>query len=356
MGQIVTPGCGRTFMITKEVISRYVKPKKGEQVVIIADTESDASAVQAVAATCHVFEADPVIMIMSPTFLGGHERYMPPTIIKALEEADIMIPMTVTTGHSCHDPEVSAALHDKTRKKNLRLFAFAGWHAGSIDSALDVLRTQDQDEIMKINKQFEQYFHGAKEIRVTTELGTDLVASIEDITYRSTCSLALEPGESGGLIVGEVFGGPAEFTAEGTLVLDGAMARILENRGKPFLDEPIRMTIKKGRVTDVQEGGYETDIFKDYIYSIKDADVLAEISIATNPYLTLNGNCNGNDKWVLGVIHVAFGQNTFQIWPHGTVDCAVHTDAVIHKPSVWVDGKQILDKGVPLVLDRPPKK
>ena len=55
------------------------------------------------------------------------------------------------------------------------------------------------------------------------------------------------------------------------------------------------------------------------------------------------------DKRVLGTIHVAFGENKFQIYPHGSVWSPVHSDMVLLRPSCWVDDIQLLDKGIPVV-------
>ena len=335
----------RTFLIVSEVLRRWVKPREGEQVLIVADTESDFAAVQAVMAASYMYKAEPVIMTIRPTFLEGTERYLPATVLKALEEADIYFPMTATTGHSAHSYDVAAALYDKSRKKNIRMFAFGGWVGGTTASAIEALRFHDYDEVMRIGKRFEQYLNPGKEIRVTSEAGTDLVASIDGIPYRTASAIVTEPGQAGGINVGECYGGPVEFTAEGTVAIDGPIAGVTS---KPVLSEPVIVTLRHGRVVDVK-GGEEAEAFKRFLDTNEDADMFAEISPGTNPYLRLTGNANANDKWILGTVHVAFGQTTFQLWPHGTVDASVHNDAVMLKPSCWVDGKQIIKEGQPLV-------
>jgi len=347
MNGTVSPATGRTFLTVSEIIRKYVQPKPKEGVLIVADTESDATTIQAIAAASHFHKAEPVIMTVPPTFLEGTQRDMPPAVFKALEEVDIYFPMTATTGHSIHVKEVAAALYDKDRKKNIRCFVFAAFYGAGITSAIDALRTHDYHEVMRLGKQFEQYFMPGKEVRVTSQVGTDFTASIEGIPYRAISALALEPGQIGGINIGECYGGPVEFTAEGTIVIDGAFVGVAE--GKAFLDEPITVKVKGGKVIDIK-GGQEAAAFKRIIETTEGADVFAEVSAGTNPFLRLNGDIRGNDKWVLGTMHVAFGQTTFQIYPYGTNDCEVHCDALLTKPSCWVDGKQILKDGVPLIF------
>ena len=345
MNGILAPGSGRTFLTVLEILRRYVRPKEGEQVLILADTESDAAAVEAVAAASHMFKAEPIIMTIAPTFLQGGERQLPPAVIKALEEIDIYFTMTATTGMASHAPDIAAALYDKSRKKNIRQFVFGGWHGGGIEEAIQGFRFHDYDEVMRIGKKFERYLNGGKQIRVTSQAGTDVTASIEKIPYRAVSAHCFEPGQAGGINLGETYGGPVEYTAEGTVAIDGAIAHIAE---KPALSQPVMVTLKKGRVVDIK-GGVEAEAFGRFIEANPGADVFAEISPGTNPFLRITGNCNANDKWVLGIVHVAFGKNTHQIWPYGTNDCAVHNDAILLKPSLWVDGNQLIKDGVPVI-------
>jgi leucyl aminopeptidase (aminopeptidase T) len=41
-------------------------------------------------------------------------------------------------------------------------------------------------------------------------------------------------------------------------------------------------------------------------------------------------------------MHIALGQNTYQIYPKGTVECDVHIDAVLLNPTFEVDGRTIV--------------
>ncbi|MCD8506392.1 MAG: hypothetical protein LRY37_04950 [Alkalibacterium thalassium] len=47
-------------------------------------------------------------------------------------------------------------------------------------------------------------------------------------------------------------------------------------------------------------------------------------------------------KKVYGTIHIAFGSNK----PFGGVtEAGVHIDCVVKEPTVWIDGKKIMEKG-----------
>ena len=340
------------FMIAHEMTRRFIQPKKGEQVLILADGESDMDFVQAFAAAAYVFEAEPTIMVMPPTFLEGAERALPSLILKALEAADIYLPMAATTFAALHDIEIGKALYDKTRPKNCRKFTpgsrhGAGLYGSGLQLTLDALRNHDYEKVHEWCLKFCKYLNKGKEIRVTSQAGTDLTAALEEVgsTYRPYGAFARNPGETGAIPAGETGGGPKEFTAEGVIAIDGPIASIAE---KPVLSQPVMVTVKAGRVTRI-EGGEEAEALRQIVANNENADVLAEIALGTNPYLQHTGQINVTDKRILGTIHVAFGENKHQIYPYGTAWSPVHVDALLLKPSCWVDGVQLLKDGTPTV-------
>ena len=71
------------------------------------------------------------------------------------------------------------------------------------------------------------------------------------------------------------------------------------------------------------------------------ARVIAEFGIGTNPSARLQGNIITDEK-VAGTIHVAIGRNDFL---GGKNIAPTHIDGVVSQPTVWVDGKLLLDKG-----------
>lgn len=342
---------GLPFMLAHEMISRFVQPKKGEQVLILADSESEDDFVHAFAAACAEYGAETNILIMPPTFLEDAERPLTGLALAAMRECDIYIPLVGTTYWAIHDMEVSRCLHDKTRPKHMRAFIPGARHAAGLKGdglkfTLEALRKHDYNKVREWGRKFCSYLIAGKEIRVTSKAGTNLVASIEGIDcFYPFGAFALEPGELGLIPDGETGGGPKEFTAEGVIVIDGPIAYTAL---QPKLKEPVRVTIKGGRVVNIQ-GGEEAAGLKKLIESNENADVLAEISLGTNPYLPHTGIINITDKRILGTMHVAFGENQHQIYPYGTVWSPIHVDCVLLKPNCWVDGVQLLKDGVPVV-------
>lgn len=342
---------GLPFMLAHDMISRFVQPKKGEQVLILADSESEQDFVDAFAAACNEYGAEVNILMEPPTFLEEGERHLSGLALAAMRECDIYIPLVGTTFYAIHQIEVSQFLHDKDRPKQMRMFIPGARHAAGLRGdgltfTLEALRKHDYRVVKEWGRKFCAFLNPGREIRVTSEAGTNLLASIEGIDcFRPHGAFALEPGESGLIPDGETAGGPVEFTAEGVIAIDGPIAYIAP---KPALSQPVKVTVKKGRVVDIQ-GGEEAAALTKLLASHENGEVLAEISLGTNPYLEHTGVINISDKRILGTMHVAFGDNLHQIYPYGSVRCSIHVDCLLLKPSCWVDDLQLLKDGAPVV-------
>ncbi|NLC39119.1 MAG: aminopeptidase, partial [Clostridia bacterium] len=143
------------------------------------------------------------------------------------------------------------------------------------------------------------------------------------------------PGSFGNLPAGEAFIAPLEGTAAGTLVVDGSMA------GIGLIQSPIVMKVEKGLVVEI-EGGQEADRLKELVDRFGPAARnIAELGIGLNDQAVLSGIVLEDEK-VLGTVHVALGDNSTI---GGTVEVPSHLDGVLLQPSLWLDGRKILEKG-----------
>jgi hypothetical protein len=331
MGKITN--AGRETMLAHHVMEHYVGLKKGEQVLVLADSETDDALVQAFASAAYFFDAEPTILITPPSF-KEIEKLPSKIALKALEATDVYIPMTPTSGHSVHATEVAKLKWDG----KLRMFIIGGWHGGGMEDALDAIRNHNYEKIYEVTSKVANVMSAGKRIHVTTPAGTDFTASIEDIPCRVAAGICRKMGESGCIPAGEAWSGPAEGTSNGVIVLNSTIMNICEKPEGPKV--PVKLTIKDGRVVKI-EGGEEADKLRAIIKSVKNADNLAEVSVGTNHHLKHSGRVL-NDKRRYGTMHIALGQNTYQIYPKGTVECDVHIDAVLLNPTFEVDGRTIV--------------
>jgi aminopeptidase len=73
-----------------------------------------------------------------------------------------------------------------------------------------------------------------------------------------------------------------------------------------------------------------------------DARNVAEFGVGTLDTARISGNVLEDEK-ALGTIHIALGNNASM---GGRVTAPVHLDAVVRKPSVWLDGALWMRDGV----------
>ncbi|MFC1847205.1 aminopeptidase [Chloroflexota bacterium] len=335
--------------LAQKMVSKFLGLRPAEQVLILADSESDADFVYALASAVIAHQAEPTVVEITATFDEGMDRPLPPIFLEAIKGADVYIPVAATTYCAIHSLEVLEQMRGNLREKNMRMFVPGGRYSAGLygqtwQYMLEAL-SHDYEKVAEWCNTFCRLMANRKTISVKSEAGSDFTASIEGDMYRPESGFAREPGELGIVPGGEVWGGPREFTCEGVIAIDGPIAYVAH---KPKLSEPVLVTLKKGRVVDIR-GGEEAEGLKRWMDRYENADILAEISLGTNPFLQHTGEVNVVDKRILGVIHVAFGENIFQIYPHGSVWSPVHADMVLLEPSCWVDDVQLLDKGVPVV-------
>ena len=145
------------------------------------------------------------------------------------------------------------------------------------------------------------------------------------------------------MLGGQVSWCPVEETINGTLVFDAAVFPPAE-LGK--LSEKIKLTIKDGVITDI-EGGREAEIFKNWLESFDDPNMfrLAHYSLGFNPGVTKATGRIVEDERIFGCIEFGFGSQGESImgafW-----DAASHTDGVVSKPTIILDGKVFEEDGI----------
>jgi leucyl aminopeptidase (aminopeptidase T) len=171
----------------------------------------------------------------------------------------------------------------------------------------------------------------AREVRVSSNEGTDLALSIAGRTGVADTGDLSERGAFGNLPAGEAFIAPVEGETQGRIVFDGAA---------PTLGAPLVVTIEDGYAR-AWEGSAGERFEAMAAPHGPDAFAVAELGIGTNDSARLTGELLEDEK-VLGTVHVAFGDNhSFG----GSVRVDFHYDFVILRPHVSVDGRTVVADG-----------
>jgi leucyl aminopeptidase (aminopeptidase T) len=174
----------------------------------------------------------------------------------------------------------------------------------------------------------------AAECRVTSPAGTDLTLDLMGREGISDDGDIGTVGAFGNLPAGEAFIAPIETSGEGKIVFDGALG------GFGLLDAPVPVTLSGGRM--VEAGGRVGE----WLVQTLDAGgdhgrSIAELGIGTNPAARLTGNILEDEK-AMGTIHLAFGTSA---GIGGVNRSSVHIDGLVLRPSVWLDGRVLMEDG-----------
>ena len=156
------------------------------------------------------------------------------------------------------------------------------------------------------------------------------------ITDDSRVKIGTAIYEAGKELGCEAYIAPLEDGSNGEMIIDGSMVGV----GK--LSTPLHVTVRDGRLRAITgEGSEKLGI----LLANERNSTLGELGIGTNMAAILNGIILEDEK-VYGTVHVAFGTNT-SFGGTNKADC--HMDGIILKPTLYLDGRKIIDHGEFLV-------
>jgi leucyl aminopeptidase (aminopeptidase T) len=298
-----------------------------ERVLIVTDTSFDDTLVAAFALIAKEMGAEPVIVTMERRRVPGAEP--PGPVAAAMKAADVILELTSQFIGS------SRARVDACQA-GARYLVLAQLHRANLVEGGAVWA--DFDGIKPLAHRLGELFSRAKRIRFVTPAGTDLTASIDGRRGRPLVGLAREKGGYAAPPDIEVGVSPVEDSANGTVVVDGALLLMADG----VLREPVRILVKDGKAVSIE--GQEAYALREMIRRCGDDPRmfnLAEMSIGLNPLGRVSGLALESEA-ALGTGHIALGNNVAY---GGYVDAPGHLDCVLRDVSVYLDGELIADRG-----------
>ena len=321
---------------------RNIEP--GKRVLILSDTSHDPRVWQTVMSIVSEIGAEPTVALFERR---PADYYDPPAaVVESMMKSDYNI-LLASTG-MLHSPASFRAM--QARIPSICMdggMPLEYFQSGAV--------TDDMTQIARRKHFVAKNVFGkdAKECRVTSRYGTDLVYSVENrITVPPVPAPTFDPykiidfgkdeNREGGLYyylfpTGEYNVAPVEGSANGKLVIDLTMHHI----GR--LGSPIELTLKEGRITKI-EGGADARILRDYLETYGDENAYmcpAEASIGVNAKAVVRG-IQREDKNIMGSMHFGLGTN---VDVGGSVKSKIHMDGVILEPTLYVDGVKRMEDG-----------
>lgn len=312
----------------RKVMKDILAVREGERVLILTDYERPRTITESLSFAAFAVGAQPLVMIMPRISIGGTEP--PPEVAAAMRQATAIVNQcTVSLTHTRAAREALAA---GARIANLRNLDEDMMLYGGV--------TADYVQVKLLSEKVARMLGEATWARVTTPEGTDLIMSLEGRPGFAQTGFATNPGDFSGLPDGEATIAPVEGTTEG-VVVDPYLADDLG-----LIDKPFRFEVIGGHIRNIT-GGVAAARLRELIEKHgQGADAFAsQLAIGTNPACRLTDNTREVTK-KLGTCHLAIGDN---ITLKGAVESSMHMDIVFLNPTVYLDGKVILQDGKLLV-------
>ncbi|MEM2004547.1 MAG: aminopeptidase [Zestosphaera sp.] len=270
--------------------------------------------------------AEAVYVEIIPRSVHGEEP--PKPVAEAMKASDVVVA-----------PTSKSITHTVARKEAAEKGARVATMPGITEDIFIRTMSVDYELVQRVTNAVADVLDEGREVRVVTDLGTDLTFSIEGRRARRSTGMLVNPGDWGNLPSGEAYIAPVEGTANGVVVVDGSMA------GVGLLAQPIRIAFRDGVAARI-EGDPEAAKLNELLSRYGDeARSLGEFGVGTNPGARVSGVVLEDEK-AMGTIHIALGSN-FDFG--GRVKAPVHLDGIVMKPSVYVDGRLLMREGVLLI-------
>jgi 2,5-dihydroxypyridine 5,6-dioxygenase len=314
--------------------------KRGETLVVTADTESDERVADAIARAAFSCGAKPIVA-WTATPLGVSKAADPmlpvDSLTALLETADAWVELN--NKMLLYSTVYERALAENPRLRHLCL---AGADANLLVRCVGRI---DFELLGEFQSRVADLTYAATHVRMTTPAGGD----IEFDNWHASWGQAMpdlgranEPGSF--CMAGQISWPIVLGSVNGTVVFDGSI-------DPPFgriLSEPVVLRVQAGEILKI-EGGADARTFDAWTRSFDHPQMrkLAHVCYGFNPGAKLSGKILedervwGASEWGIGYVHPDYSP--------GGIDGPSHCDGVCLETSVWLDGVQLMEMGT--VLD-----
>ena len=304
--------------------------RKGENVVITADTSSDSRVVEAVSKAVYMVEENPIVLYYPTSYKAFEEPVKP--VAEAVSEADVWIEFA----YYCvmHTP-----CFQRSVENGVRYTCLTGMDVIMLTNTIGKV---DYDTLVEFGEYLTRFVQSSDEVIIKDENGTNLTAYNRGRKVKHSGQKATKKGFPV-MLGGQVSWCPMEETIQGVLVFDAALFPPAEIG---LLKEKVILTVEDGRAVKI-EGGAQARTFSDWLSSFDDPNMyrLAHYSLGFNPGVTKATGRIVEDERIFGCIEFGFGSQGASLmgafW-----DAAAHTDGVVSKPTVLLDGVVLEENGV----------
>ena len=317
-----------------EIVRELMKVQAGETFVITADTGSDEDVVNATARAVHAVGGKPmVIWLATPPGPGRMvDKFLPSKALKAvLAKADCWI--EYNTQYILYS-EISEYVQRSNSK--LRTLCLPCMHT---DVFVRLFAHTDHASLRVYLGKVREMIEKTKHVRMTSPAGTrvEFDNSPKHPVY-SRDGYADTPGTH--QLAGMIAWAPELDSINGVIVADGSLVPQFG-----VVEEPVFIYLEKGVIVKVN-GGRQAAEFEKYLRSFNHPQMLrpAHTCVGFHPNTRLTGQI-GEDERIWGGSQWGFRSIGMHLIPPDGVPAPSHIDCTCLNTSVYLDGRQITDKG-----------
>lgn len=309
----------KLFKAAQVAINNCLAVKKGESVLVITD-EPERKIGYAFWEAGKDAASEAMLLEILPRSSNGEEP--PEAVAKFMKDFDVLI-----------IPTSKSMSHTKARREACEAGARCVTLPGILEDTMQRTLNADYHEIAQRSIKLAEIVSQGKTAKVTTPAGTNVTISLEGRQCHSDTGLVHNPGDFSNLPAGEAYIAPVEGTANGIIVVDGAMV------GK--VKKPIKIVVKEGFATQIIGDKSAEELEKILEPFGQPGRNVAELGIGTNHKAQIVGSVLEDEK-VMGTVHMALGDNKSM---GGNVSVPSHLDGILLKPTLWIDDKKIMEDG-----------
>jgi len=309
----------------KVALTQNMALKPNETVLIVADSNKRDVGL-ALFDVAHELAKEAFYVEIPPAKINGQEP--PIYVAELMKKFDVVV---------C--PTTRSLTHTDARRNACAAGARVGTMPGITSEIMARCLSADLQQIISTTQKVFKSLEYTQIVRVTSELGTDIILPKGDRKALPSTGLIAESGQGGNLPSGEVYFAPLEGATNGVIYFDGSIA------GIGMLDSPVKVVVENGFAIII-EGLEQAEQFKNTLESVGgDAFAIAEFGFGTNYKAEIRGIILEDEK-VLGSIHIAFGNNKSM---GGTITVPLHIDGLVKNPTVYADDVMIMKNGTLLI-------
>lgn len=318
----------------RKMMEEMFKVKKGETVILTADTGTDMTIVEGFAQAAYACGGKPLVMRVATPRSEGQDGVIDlpdKALTGALLHADVWIEFN--SQFMLYSEIWETAMREN---KNLRYLII---YDATIDQLDQIVNKVDVTLLGNLLRPIRDMLLKGKTIRVASKRGTDFTFELEPKHV-----VDMDDGNYDkpkfGTLPGYVNVVPKFGTMTGTIVFDEVMGFGMTK------ENPVNFKMKDGKIEEVY-GSEKALSVKEFIDAFDDENMykISHMMISLNPGIRSLTGSIVIDERIYGGIDLGFGHTSSIDAPPIGQPAKSHFDCILEETSIWIDDVQITDFG-----------